>query len=74
MGGAWCYRVAKDENNKLHFVFARYDTVNPSHRCGMTGIFNEGNNIEDMRQLARSLLAACDDPVIPLESVWRRSG
>jgi hypothetical protein len=67
MGGAWRYRVAKDDKGKLHFVFARYDTSDPNHRCGLTGILNEGDDIEGMRRLAQQLQAACDDPIIPLE-------
>jgi hypothetical protein len=66
--GAWRYRVAKDgKEGKLHFVYARYDTVDPNRRRGMIGIFNEGNDVADMRQLAQQLLAACNEPIIPLE-------
>jgi hypothetical protein len=57
MSGTWRYRVAKDDKEgKLHFVDARYDTVDSTHRCGLLGIINEGNDIEDMRRLAQKLL------------------
>jgi hypothetical protein len=65
MGACWRYRVAKD--GKLHFVFARYHSSDPDYRCGLTGILNEGRDIEDMRQLAQMPLQACDEPIIPLE-------
>lgn len=68
MGGVWRYRVAKDEKEgKLHFVYARYRSSNPTYRCGLTSIFNEGNTVEELRQLAEMLLKACDEPIIPLE-------
>jgi hypothetical protein len=68
MGGVWRYRVPKDaENNKLHFVYARYRSEDPSRRCGLTDILNEGNSLEDLGRLAQQLLAACDAPIIPLE-------
>jgi hypothetical protein len=67
MGGAWRYRVARDDKGKLHFVFARYDVAEPGERRGMVGgIFNEGDTIEDMRRLIRELEAACDTPIINL--------
>jgi hypothetical protein len=67
--GAWRYRVAKDDNNKLHFVFARYDDVDRHVRRGIVpGVaLNEGNTVDDMRRLAQSLLAACNEPIISLE-------
>lgn len=61
---AWRHRVARDEKGKLHFVCARYDTADPRQRCGMTGIWNEGGTLDDMRQLVRELGAACNDAVI----------
>lgn len=68
MGAFWCYRVAEDETDgKLHFVYARYRSDDPSYRCGLLKIINEGTDIEDMRRLAQQLLAACDEPIIPLE-------
>jgi hypothetical protein len=68
MGACWRYRVAKDEKDgKLHFVYARYRSDDPTYRCGIVGIVNEGGSIEDMRQLAQSLLQACEEPIIPLE-------
>lgn len=65
---AWRYRVAKDDKGKLHFVFARYDTTDPYARCGLiAGIaFNEGNSIDEMRDLARMLMQACDEPAISM--------
>ena len=68
MGGVWRYRVAKDEReDKLHFVYARYRSDSPNRRCGLIKIMNEGVDIEEMRRLAHQLLAACNEPIIPLE-------
>lgn len=64
---AWCPRVARDEDGKLHFVYARYRPEDMRQRCGMVGIggvFNDGKTIEDMRRLAQQLLNACDQPII----------
>jgi hypothetical protein len=68
----WRYRVAQDDAGKLHFVFARYRPEDMQCRCGLIPtILNEGRNIEDMRQLARQLLCACKEPVIPMtEHGW----
>jgi len=67
MGGAWRHRVARDDEGKLHFVFARYDTTDPRQRRGMIGgVFNEGATIDEMKTLARDLLRACDDPIISM--------
>ena len=66
---AWRPRVAKDNDGKLHFVCARYDDADPRQRCGMvsiSGVFNEGRTIEDMRSFAERLLAACDQPIIAM--------
>jgi hypothetical protein len=63
----WRHRVAMDADGALHFVFARYDDVDEYYRCGMSGILNTGNTVEEMRRLAAALDAACDEPVIPME-------
>lgn len=67
--GVWRPRIARDDEGKLHFVYARYDDVDSYQRCGMTGIgglFNEGASIKDMESFARGLLAACNEPVISM--------
>ena len=75
MGGWWQYRVARDTEGKLHFVFARYRADDPRQRCGMFGgIFNEGVTIEEMRRLARELSAACDNPIIDMTEYGREPG
>jgi hypothetical protein len=75
MGSIWRYRVVKDEEaGKLRFVAARYRSEAPTDRRGLAGILNAGDDIEDMRRLARQLLAACDEPVIPMEAEGDEGG
>jgi hypothetical protein len=67
---AWRPRVLRLENGKLRFVFARYRPEEPRQRCGLAsldtfalGAF--GSDLDELRHFARSLLAACDEPIIP---------
>jgi hypothetical protein len=64
MGAAWRHRVARDEKGILHFVCARYRSESPEYRSGITGPWLAGKTIDEMREHARSLLAACDEPII----------
>jgi hypothetical protein len=68
MSGAWRYRVGKDENETLHFVFVRYDTVEHQPN-GAVGLLNKGRTLGDMIGLADALLAACKEPVIDLRTL-----
>lgn len=63
---AWLHRVARDDKGELHFVAARYRPEDMRQRCGMGPIFNSGKSLDDMRNLARQLLEACDKPIINL--------
>lgn len=74
MSGAWRHRVARDDKGRLHFVFARYDVVDPYQRTGMTGIFNEGADLDAMRRLAADLARACDEPIISSVEKEREPG
>jgi hypothetical protein len=74
---AWRPRISRDDEGKLHFVYARYDDADSYQRCGMTGIggvFNKGASIEDMRHFARSLPHACDEPIISMTEREREPG
>lgn len=67
MGGAWSHRVVRDETGKLHFACVRFRPLE-STISGSTGIWNEGNDIEGLRALARELLDACDQAIIDLKT------
>lgn len=63
MAGAWRHRVVKDEKGRLHFAALRFRPLENTP-SGIVSIFNDGANIEDMRQLTLELLAACDERII----------
>ena len=74
MGAAWRHRVARDEKGTLHFVYARYRSESPEYRSGMTGPCLAGETIDEMREHARNLLAACDEPIISTAEQEDESG
>jgi hypothetical protein len=64
----WRYRVAKDDKGKFRFVTARYDDVDEYARRGLIPqiAHNYADTVDQLRWLARQLLAACDQPVISM--------
>jgi hypothetical protein len=74
MGAAWRHRVARDEEGTLHFVYARYRSDSPGYRSGMTSPLLAGETIDEMREHARSLIAACDEPIISTAEQEDESG
>jgi hypothetical protein len=67
MGGAWSHRVVRDKNDKLRFACVRFRPMETSI-SGATGIWNEANDLDGLRQLAQELLDACDLAIIDLAS------
>jgi hypothetical protein len=63
MSGTWQHRLVRDKEGKLHFAFVRF-RPEERHVSGCIDIFNEGADVEEMRGLARELLAACDQGII----------
>jgi hypothetical protein len=62
------YRVPKDDKGKFHFVTARYDDVDEYARRGLIPevAHNYAGTVDQLRWLARQLLAACDQLVISM--------
>jgi hypothetical protein len=59
----WSHRLVRDKLGKLHFACVRFREFE-SCMSGMMGINNEGENIEEMRRLAKELLIACERAII----------
>jgi hypothetical protein len=69
MSGTWRPRVARDATGRLHFVYARYRYAEPRQRCGISSkldAFATAGSVDGLRAFARGLLAACEEPVIPM--------
>jgi hypothetical protein len=63
----WMYRVARDDKtNTLHFVYARYRPEDMRQRCGMASPILDDSTIDGLRNIARQLLNACDQPIISM--------
>lgn len=63
---AWSHRMVRDEKGKLHFAALQF-RPGEDEPSGVIGIFNVGDNIEDMRRLAGELLEACEEPIYDLQ-------
>jgi hypothetical protein len=60
---AWSHRLVRDKDGKLHFAWVRFSRVE-SRASGIALIRNEGQDVDEMRRLARELLSACDQGII----------
>jgi hypothetical protein len=59
----WSHRLVRDLNGTLHFAIVRFRPG--EHRSsGLMEIRNEGTDREEMRNLAKELLAACDRAIV----------
>jgi hypothetical protein len=67
MGAFWKHRIARDADGGLHLTYARYRSDAPSTRVALVDIHDYGEaTLDEMRQLARGLLLACDEPIISM--------
>jgi len=64
MGAVWETRIVQSEDGTLRFAECRFRVDDSTSIAGITMPIIKGKTIEDMRQIAQSLLRACDRAII----------